>query len=45
MKEGDRVLGHYAISITPDLQLVFDPADNPGDDFVVVPGVRLHLKF
>ena len=34
-----------AISITPDLQLVFDPADNPGDDFVVVPGVRLHLKF
>ena len=34
-----------AISITPDLQLVFDPADNPGDDFVVVPGVRLHIKF
>jgi porin len=34
-----------AISITPDLQLVFDPADNPGDDFVVVPGIRLHIKF
>jgi carbohydrate-selective porin OprB len=34
-----------AISITPDLQLVFDPADNHGDDFVAVPGVRLHLKF
>jgi carbohydrate-selective porin OprB len=34
-----------AISITPDLQLVFDPADNRGDDFVVVSGVRLLIKF
>jgi porin len=34
-----------SISITPDLQLVFDPANNPGDDVVVVPGIRLHLKF
>lgn len=34
-----------AISITPNLQLVFDPADNADDDFVVVPGVRLLLKF
>jgi len=34
-----------AISITPDLQLVFDPADNPGDDFVVVPGIRLRIEF
>jgi carbohydrate-selective porin OprB len=34
-----------AISITPDLQLVFDPANNSGDDFVVVPGIRLLLKF
>jgi porin len=34
-----------AISITPDLQLVFDPANNPGDDIVVVPGIRLQLKF
>jgi porin len=34
-----------AISITPDLQLVFDPANNPGDDFVVVPGIRLLIEF
>ena len=34
-----------AISITPDLQHVFDPADNTGDDFVAVPGIRLLLKF
>ena len=34
-----------AISITPDLQLVFDPADNPDNDFAVVPGIRLLLKF
>jgi porin len=34
-----------AISITPDLQLVFDPANNPDDDVVVVPGIRLLLKF
>ena len=34
-----------AISLTPDLQLVFDPANNPDDDFVVVPGIRLLIKF
>lgn len=34
-----------ATSITPNLQLIFDPADNANDDFVVVPGVRLLLKF
>ena len=34
-----------AISITPDLQLVFDPADEPDHDFVIVPGIRLLLKF
>jgi len=28
-----------------NLQLVFDIADNAEDDFVVVPGVRLLLKF
>jgi hypothetical protein len=28
-----------------NLQLVLDPADNADDDFVVVPGVRLLLKF
>ena len=34
-----------SISITPDLHLVFNPADNPGHDFVIVPGIRLLLKF
>jgi porin len=34
-----------AISITPDLQLVFNPANNPADDLVVIPGIRLRLKF
>jgi porin len=34
-----------SISLTPDLQFVFDPADNPGDDLVVIPGVRLQMKF
>ena len=33
------------ISITPDLQLVFDPADGPDHDFVVVPGIRVRLAF
>ena len=33
------------ISITPDLQLVFDPADNPDADLSVVPGVRILMKF
>lgn len=34
-----------AVSISPDLQVVFDPSNNPGDDVVFVPGVRLHVKF
>jgi carbohydrate-selective porin OprB len=34
-----------AVSITPDLQLVFDPANNLEDDVVVVPGVRLLIQF
>jgi carbohydrate-selective porin OprB len=34
-----------AISLTPNLQLVFDPANNAGDDVVVVPGIRMLLKF
>jgi carbohydrate-selective porin OprB len=34
-----------AVSLTPDLQLVFDPSNNPDDDLVVVPGVRLQLVF
>jgi len=33
------------ISITPDLQLVFDPANNPDDEFTVVPGIRLVVIF
>ena len=34
-----------AISLTPDLQLVFDPANNADDDVVVVGGIRLLLEF
>ncbi len=34
-----------AISITPNLQLVLDPADNPDDDVAVVGGVRLLVEF
>jgi hypothetical protein len=30
--------------ILPNVQLVFDPANNAGDD-VVVPGIRMLLKF
>jgi porin len=33
------------ITLTPDLQLVFDPANNPDADVVVVPGIRLQLQF
>jgi carbohydrate-selective porin OprB len=33
------------LELSPDLQLVFDPSQNPGDDLVVVPGVRLALVF
>jgi porin len=34
-----------AVLLTPDLQIVFDPANNPDDDVVVVPGIRLQLVF
>jgi hypothetical protein len=34
-----------AISLTPDLQLVVDPANNSDDDVVVVGGIRLLLEF
>jgi carbohydrate-selective porin OprB len=34
-----------AISVTPDLELVFDPANHPSDDFVAVPGIRLLMEF
>lgn len=34
-----------SIEITPDLQIVLDPANNAADDTVVVGGVRLHLSF
>ena len=34
-----------SVSITPDLQFVFDPANNPEDGVVFVPGIRLLLDF
>ena len=34
-----------SIALTPNLQLVIDPANNAGDDVVAVPGIRLLLKF
>jgi len=34
-----------SIELTPDLQLVFDPANNLGDDLVVIPGIRLTFFF
>lgn len=33
------------LELTPDLQIVFDPAGNPDDDVVFVPGIRLALVF
>jgi hypothetical protein len=33
------------LELSPDLQLVFDPAQNPGDDLIVVPGIRLAFVF
>jgi hypothetical protein len=41
----DRVHLAKAISLTPDLQLVFDQANNPGDEVVVAGGIRLLLEF
>ncbi|MBW2275418.1 MAG: carbohydrate porin [Deltaproteobacteria bacterium] len=34
-----------SLELSPALQFVFDPAQNPGDDLIVVPGVRLALVF
>jgi len=34
-----------SIAVTPDLQVVFNPAANPRDDVVVIPGVRLAFRF
>lgn len=33
------------LELSPDLQLVFDPAQNPGDGLIVVPGIRLAFVF
>ena len=33
------------VGITPNLQVVFDPADNPVHDRITVVGVRLQLDF
>ena len=33
------------VAITPDLQIVFDPADNPAADRITVVGLRLQLDF
>jgi hypothetical protein len=35
----------HSLELTPDLQLVFNPADAPSARTVVVPGVRMLLKF
>lgn len=34
-----------SISLSPDLELVFDPASNRRYDFIAVPGIRLLLEF
>jgi porin len=34
-----------SIDLTPDLQIVFDPAYNEQDDLVFIPGVRLAFRF
>jgi len=33
------------LSITPDLQLLFDPALNPGEDLIAVFGIRVRISF
>ena len=33
------------VSITPDVQLVVDPADNPDEDRIWVVGARLQFDF
>lgn len=34
-----------AISISPDLQVVFNPSNNRDDDVIYVAGIRLHARF
>jgi len=34
-----------SVALTPDLQVVFNPAANPRNDVVVIPGVRLAFRF
>ena len=34
-----------AMQLSPDLQLVFNPANNARDDFIGVLGVRLRFQF
>lgn len=33
------------VNLTPDLQLVIDPSDNPGEDSIYVAGLRMQLDF
>jgi porin len=33
------------LTITPDIQLIKDPATNPDDDFLWVAGLRARLSF
>jgi carbohydrate-selective porin OprB len=33
------------VAVTPDLQWVIDPAENPVDDRIFVAGLRLQLDF
>jgi porin len=34
-----------SIALTPDLQIVFDPANNPNNDTILIGGVRLEMRF
>jgi carbohydrate-selective porin OprB len=34
-----------AVQLSPDLQLVFNPANNSRDDFIAVLGARLRFQF
>jgi hypothetical protein len=34
-----------SIALTPDLQLVLDPANNAREDIIAIGGVRLHIRF
>ncbi len=35
----------HTLELTPDLQLILDPADNPGDDEVFIAGIRLTMLY